>query len=904
MRNAQGFSLLSSLSHTVSLHFSLLSASLLSAKQADNYIDNFKQWDKSRVRAAAAAAAAAAIVSYTADLEVLDSEQKAAFTAVSEFTLVANPLHASGLFYTAKKGGQGEPSVRKYEHKHDKGFAMEYAGEGGKKRNSEGSMVFGTGALNRYINPEENPKASDAVKQRWPYIRLLLNKHASLPGSSIPLSPYDWKGDLLNQVYCSLSIFGGSSPLSQFRSPYASAYVERLDQSHRPPPPGKLLRLLRITRHCQHKEFLLILDERRIELRNRFVGVNHDAWSNKLVGSFGTVVVNLLAKKRRVRISRTKTKDLFLSDETAERLKGKGRIVDELGFELMEFQLGFEKIEGAHTGANLSSFMKDILFEGGVRPGDLRQVSTDAANNGVLAVEIMLDDIKVSPDVDANTCIPHALHNSALSALGVNYKVSLNPTLKTLQKHVHQLIASMRRSEKRQRVLTDVQKAENVAVHKLVPGVPTRWNALINEFGSINKAGPQLKRALATIADDPDLMPSRLSADPDDADHVSYVISAQQSLLSLQIEGSFDCGKYLNVALQASKNVVVHSLLLGLKTLVADAKEPTFFGYAYENYRSEGQRTRVKYSNLALLGGDTRMDPAIAKMRVDYASQVTNRANLDAEELDPALAFGALLNPTLYDVVTNGLFTSDQCNVSMARLKEECCGIADVLWPRSADDDDDDEDDEEEENTLYGVRRPPSLHASATIVDTPEKRTARELELLKQLKQQGFQPEMEHYVWKLGELPLGGRVKGRRYDFERGDGKKDNLANYYVGYDAFDIVSFYRENKADFPILWVLVQKVACMVSTSAGSERAFTKAGFTAHPERANLCTKTYERLVIVNINMSNVFVLPEDIEKEFLERKKARDWDLTEDIDDRLFCVEEEVEGWDAGDDNGADE
>ncbi len=93
------------------------------------------------------------------------------------------------------------------------------------------------------------------------------------------------------------------------------------------------------------------------------------------------------------------------------------------------------------------------------------------------------------------------------------------------------------------------------------------------------------------------------------------------------------------------------------------------------------------------------------------------------------------------------------------------------------------------------------------------------------------------------------------------------------------------------------------MVSTSAGSERAFTKAGFTAHPERANLGTKTYERLVIVNINMSNVFVLPEDIEEEFSKRKNARDWDLTEEIHDGLFCVEE-VEGWEGGDDNGADE
>jgi hypothetical protein len=154
----------------------------------------FKQWEKSRIRAEAAAA----IVSYTADLEALNAEQRAAFTSVSEFALVVNPQHESGLFFTASSNGKGDPSVRKYEHKHDKGFVLEYAGN---KRNAAGGMVFGTGGINRYINPEESPKASEAVKRRWPLIRVLLNKHVSLPGSTIPLSPYDSKGDLETEVH-------------------------------------------------------------------------------------------------------------------------------------------------------------------------------------------------------------------------------------------------------------------------------------------------------------------------------------------------------------------------------------------------------------------------------------------------------------------------------------------------------------------------------------------------------------------------------------------------------------------------------------------------------------------------------------------------------------------------------
>jgi len=307
------------------------------------------------------------------------------------------------------------------------------------------------------------------------------------------------------------------------------------------------------------------------------------------------------------------------------------------------------------------------------------------------------------------------------------------------------------------------------------------------------------------------------------------------------------------------------------------------------------------------------MDPAIAKQRDDLAKEVTNRTNLSADELDPALSFGALLNPTLHDEVRNGLFTMTQHTVATSRLKEECWQIADRLFPQdrlapaAAADDDDDDDRQVRGDMMYGVARPPSLGASSAsagvpTADTAEVRTARELTRLGSLKNLGYQPEIKGSSWGVGQLALGGTIKGRRFDFERGDGKNDNLANYYTGSKVFDIVSFYRENQTDFPILWVLVQKVACMVSTSAGSERAFTKAGFTVQPERANLGTKTYERLVVVNINMSNVYVLPEDIEQEFVKRKEAGDWNLKEDLDDELFCNAEGAGS--AGDDDDDDD
>jgi hypothetical protein len=68
-----------------------------------------------------------------------------------------------------------------------------------------------------------------------------------------------------------------------------------------------------------------------------------------------------------------------------------------------------------------------------------------------------------------------------------------------------------------------------------------------------------------------------------------------------------------------------------------------------------------------------------------------------------------------------------------------------------------------------------------------------ELKRLEYLKQEAFQPELKGGI-ALGKLKLGGEVVRSHYDYDRGNGKKGNLADFYDG-GKFDIVGFYQRQR-------------------------------------------------------------------------------------------------------------
>ena len=74
----------------------------------------------------------------------------------------------------------------------------------------------------------------------------------------------------------------------------------------------------------------------------------------------------------------------------------------------------------------------------------------------------------------------------------------------------------------------------------------------------------------------------------------------------------------------------------------------------------------------------------------------------------------------------------------------------------------------------------------------------------------------------MGDIHVDAKATEKRYDFAHEDGSKDNSRNYCKTETptTFNIVWFYKANKENFPILWVLMQKVASMDNTGGGCRR------------------------------------------------------------------------------------
>jgi len=85
---------------------------------------------------------------FTSDLEDLDQETREKYTARHEFTLLKNPDHESGLYFSKKSNGAGNPNVQRWEHNRDKGIVQEHASS---VLTASGALKFGSGDLSRYI---------------------------------------------------------------------------------------------------------------------------------------------------------------------------------------------------------------------------------------------------------------------------------------------------------------------------------------------------------------------------------------------------------------------------------------------------------------------------------------------------------------------------------------------------------------------------------------------------------------------------------------------------------------------------------------------------------------------------------------------------------------------------------
>jgi hypothetical protein len=828
------------------------------------------------------------------------------FDVKTEFKRVVNPDHVSGDFmsdstsgvynkrtYMYSPGGKDAPGS-------DKFTVNEYSGKGG---------IFSTGQLHVKLDPRRRGKTPNlTIEARWPFIARLLGKSGRNVDSDDVGVFFTKEEDLPHQVRHMQTIVNGQLPLSLGDSASFKKYVFGLEPKHRVPSYKRRLRILRKIVTLQNAEAKRIIADRRRLLRVGFLATASDMWDSHYKGSFAALLVTLLAKSYRVRDGSRHGSIIFMSDETATA--NQDIIICSTGLKMMEFAVSFQKFDDTHTGANIAAWMKKSLDALGVRPLDQRHACTDGAGNAKKSVSEYRELEDIAPSVlRSGVCLPHQFHRAFLGASGLGYKMSLNAEMKIILKRLTAMAVSIMRSYHRTQVLHAKQKSQNRKPLSLLTGVATRWEEVIKMVERMNIVEADLSAAIATLNAE-HLLPYDSGEEDEEIKVPRYELSVNTKEEMLQMEGAAAALRHATKVSQASKNVTIHDQLLCIMSVKEHANAKVFQGPSASPLRED--RPFVTYEEPPLTDNQhSPVTPSVSKFRQLLVKEINERFGLTDESGNPEpelpydLIAGLLLDPTKHNLT--GILTTTQGEIGKGEILTELASIArgirnDVGGPagppsgskRAHDDDEYLSDDSCDYSDNDG--------SSVRATDPDFTRAKAEYDKLLSIKQHKYAPKKVG-GFKVGVLMLGGKLEGRRQSFEvNGHDGECNLADYTdTTTGTFDIVKFYHDLSDAFPLLWILVQRLACVVGTEAGAERFFNTAGYTLRPERSLIRTDTYERLVIGKVNASAVFVRTEAIVASYMKADRDKSWNAEADTDDQLFV---DYEGLQESDDEGARE
>ena len=86
-------------------------------------------------------------------------------------------------------------------------------------------------------------------------------------------------------------------------------------------------------------------------------------------------------------------------------------------------------------------------------------------------------------------------------------------------------------------------------------------------------------------------------------------------------------------------------------------------------------------------------------------------------------------------------------------------------------------------------------------------------------------------------------------------------------------------------LAYVFVGKVALHITTEVDCDSLFSQAGHAAQPNRNRTWVETFEQLVMSKHRMARIYCFPKKVKREFMKRKKDKDWNEKEERDDIMF-------------------
>eukprot|EP00956_Cyclotella_meneghiniana_P033656 scaffold98044_cov37-Cyclotella_meneghiniana.AAC.1 len=650
---------------------------------------------------------------------------------------------------------------------------------------------------------------------------------------------------------------------------------------HKPPHHLETTRIVECAIDIAMAEFTAIVADRRKELGHGFASLSTDFVTDATRREpFGVIIVDLIAECYDLEDGR----QLFMSKETAARiadqlLSGLSKLAN------LEYPINFESVKFSKTIENVVVWIDGSTKCTKFIESDFNEMSADGASNAIGSIAELETRTREhrANDVGISTCIAHQNQRSGGYASGTHdFANPVNVALGDILKKSHTLQVRLGRSPNRINIYRGIMTRYNRCPQLMPkPAGDTRWDGRQDETRRANIImGDVCKTFETLLAVDGDDYNELTEEEKTSGDITRLTYTPHDKMVLRQFEVSAMEAKYFSKYTQQHGNTNINLLLEIQMTLQNSRKDYfTMPSDISDSPNHTDLRKRKNDSVLVVRDGaeftddvdeklfdeTVDMDPTIETYRDEYVKDLARRLGMDDDRLPAAYTITALLNPMFGlkpAIVGSGLMNETQYQNAREGLLREMQDEFDKKNPPVEHNSDDNN----------------SLDGSVTVEDSGNYKLAvLEFQHFEEYEKQIHIPKcklgrcLEKKDSKGRVIRLGvGPVVSRGKDLP----SKHNIADFLDKKGRLDIVRFFKVHKSLFPTLFIIVQREASRRVVEVGCERFFGISGYISQPRRSRLGVRNYERISMLSVILKCIFVDPELVAKEYLNRCKRGAW------------------------------
>jgi len=584
-------------------------------------------------------------------------------------------------------------------------------------------------------------------------------------------------------------------------------------------------------------------------------------------------------------------------------------------------------MECSHTGKNVGDWLHKTHASVGCEPSFIGTVVVDGASNAgksVERLEILTQDER-SQKIVVEKCSAHKVNTTAAQSSGTStHKYNVNENCGKSLTKLHTRLVHTKRSGTRMGVLKRKRKGNGrKKCHSIEFGNLTRWKSRHKETVCASRNQLDLQETWVDIISE-DGIDSELYAE--NVNDLSEVIPTEHdwSIWSQYASGmmcvTILCDRYQTA--QVSFHMELFYAKACLESLAAnffpmhenlsqvigsrgaDLTKPRLnqlvknsdIEFEDDDYEKKYVKTHEMVPEVQVarraawrllnvrMGFMTRSQGMSKQIAAGIDMDITSSINSGlrrAAKLADVMIMGGILHPQFQGrqrMIAAGLCSDEQYEAGILDLEDRM-----TRWYESNDD------------KPREMEEPQAFHEYDEVDEvksSPHDKLAED-ELKSYMKYKHFKylPEVEPKI-VLGAIDEYGQprtptialgpVKKRGKDLPSGK----NHADYINKKGVYDIVKFQLDHKDLFPAVFhVGVGQLSSHLTSEVDCESLFSHAGHISDPLRSSTKVRTFERLVIAKHRLKHIYCCPKKVQKLYLRRKQANNWDEDEERDDQTF-------------------